>query len=221
VKRFRLAGGPNPAFVAAMEDVLDVYHRAYNEDEPVVCFDECSKQLLQHVRTPIPAGPGRLARVDDEYKRCGTVNIFCSVEPLTGHVIYQATERRTLADCGIFMKEIADQYTEASRIILVCDNLNTHGAAALYAAFPPEQARQLAERFEFHYTPKHGSWLNMAEIELSVMARQCLDQRIATRERVQELLEAWDLGRAEGRISWQFTTKDARVKLRRLYPSIQ
>jgi len=204
-----------------MEDVLDVYHRPYDPDEPQICFDECSKQLLQHVRTPIPARPGQLARVDDEYKRCGTVNIFCAVEPLTGHVIYEATEHRTLVDCGKFLKKIADQYPEALRIILVCDNLNTHGPAALYAAFPPEQARALAGRFEFHYTPKHGSWLNMAEIELSVMTRQCLDQRIETKDRVQELLEAWDQGRAEGRISWQFTTEQARIKLRRLYPSIQ
>lgn len=166
MKRFRLAGGPNPAFVAAMEDVLDVYHRPYNADEPVVCFDECSKQLLQHVRTPIPAGPGRLARVDDEYKRCGTVNIFCGVEPLTGHVIYQATERRTLADCGHFLKQMADQYPEASRIILVCDNLNTHGAAALYAAFPPEQARQLK--------PDIGTWSRRF-----TMAREPVEQRSA------------------------------------------
>jgi hypothetical protein len=221
VKRFRLAGGPNAAFVAAMEDVLDVYHRPYDPDAPVICFDECSKQLLQHVRTPLTARPGQLARVDDEYKRCGTVNIFCAVEPLTGHVVWEVTDHRGTVDCGAFLKRIADEYSEASRIVLVSDNLNTHTAAALYATFAPEQARQLAKRFEFHYTPKHGSWLNMAETELSIIARQCLDQRIETKQRVQELMTAWDRGRGEGTIWWQFSTDDARIKLRRLYPSIQ
>jgi len=221
IKRFRFAGGPSPAFVAAMEDVLDIYHAPYDPDAPVVAFDECSKQLLAHVRRPMPAAPGQLARVDDEYIRCGTVNIFCAVEPLTGLVSFEATDRRTLADCGRFLKKVAEQYPEASRIILVSDNLNTHTAAALYAAFEPEQARELARRFEFRYTPKHGSWLNVAELELSVMARQCLSQRIETKQRVQELLAAWDRHRGEGTISWQFTTEQARIKLRRLYPSIQ
>jgi len=204
-----------------MEDVLDVYHLPYNANEPVVCFDECSKQLLEHVRKPIPAEPGKLARVDDEYKRCGTVNIFCAVEPLTGHVIFQVTDQRRTVDCGEFLKMISDNYPEAERIKLVSDNLNTHGPGALYAAFAPEQARKLAERFEFHYTPKHGSWLNMAEITLSVMKRQCLTQRIATREGVHEQIEAWDRGRSEGQILWHFTTDNARIKLRRLYPTIQ
>jgi hypothetical protein len=221
VKRYRLAAGPNPAFVAAMEDVLEVYHLPYNPDAPVICFDECSKQLLQHVRKPIPARPGRLACVDDEYKRCGTANIFVAVEPLTGHVLFEVTDQRRTVDCGMFLKKIADEYSEASRIILVCDNLNTHTVAAFYATFAPTQARELTKRFEFHYTPKHGSWLNVAETELSIVARQCLAQRIETRARVQELMEAWDRGRNEGTISWQFTTDSARIKLRRLYPSIQ
>ena len=204
-----------------MEDVLAVYHRPYDPDFPVVCFDECSKQLLEHVRTPVAPRAGRLACVDDEYKRCGTANVFCAVEPLTGHVVVEVTSQRRTVDCGHFLKRIADEYPEASRIILVCDNLNTHTAAAFYASFEPEQARALAERFEFHYTPKHGSWLNMAETELSILARQCFAQRIESKARAEQLVEDWLRGRDEGTISWQFTTESARIKLRRLYPSIQ
>lgn len=204
-----------------MEDVLDVYHRPYDPEVPVVCFDECSKQLLKHVRTPLPTRRGCVARVDDEYKRCGTVNIFCAVEPLTGHVIWEVTDHRGTLDCGAFLRRIADEYPEASRIVLVSDNLNTHTPAALYATFAPEQAHELRKRFEFHHTPKHASWLNVAEIELSIMTRQCLDQRIESKEHVQQLVNAWDLRRDEGTINWQFTTEDARIKLRRLYPSVQ
>lgn len=202
-----------------MEDVLDVYHRPYDPQLPQICLDETSKQLLEHVRVPIPAKPGQPARVDDEYRRNGTANIFLAVEPLTGHVVLEATKRRASVDFAQFLRHLSDeQYPEADRIVLVMDNLSTHSPAALYEAFPPGEARRLVERFEFHYTPKHGSWLNIAEIELSVLARQALDQRIPSLPRLEATLSAWLSHHANTPVRWRFTTEDARIKLLHLYP---
>lgn len=204
-----------------MEDVLEVYHRPYDEARPQVCLDETSKQLLEHVRVPIPARPGRAARVDDEYKRCGTTNIFAAVEPLTGWCMVQATDHRTNADMAQFLRRISDEaFPNATVIVLVMDNLSIHTLSCLYEAFEPAEARRLTQRFEVHYTPKHGSWLNVAETFLSSLARQCLDQRIPNVAELRTILTAWCGKRKTGRVTWQFTTEDARIKLRRLYPSI-
>jgi hypothetical protein len=202
-----------------MEDILEVYHRPHDALRPVVCFDETSKQLVEHTREPLPARPGTRLRVDDEYKRRGTANVFLAVEPLTGEVILSPTERRTARDCAEFLRYLADEvYPEAARIILVCDNLNTHTAACLYESFQPEEARRLTERFEIHHTPKHGNWLNVAECELSVMSRACLSQRIGSIYALHRILTAWIQSRKVKSVNWQFTTERARVKLRRLYP---
>lgn len=204
-----------------MEDVLEVYRRPYDPKRPQVCIDETSKQLLEHTRIPIPASPGTLARVDDEYTRCGTANIFLCVEPLSGKTVVEATDRRTKIDFAHFIRDLCDgPYRDASKLIVVMDNLNTHSIASLYEAFPPAEARRLTEKLEIHHTPKHGSWLDIAEIELSVLARQCLHQRIGSLGELKELLKNWEKQRnAEPRaISWRFTTEDARIKLGRLYP---
>lgn len=204
-----------------MEDVLDVYHRPYNPARPQVCLDESSKQLLAHTRIPIAASPGTPARIDDEYKRCGTANIFAAIEPVTGKSVVDVTERRTAMDMAHFLRRISDQeYPAATAIVLVMDNLNIHSLSCLYEAFEPREARRLVERFEVHHTPKHGSWLNVAEIFLSTMARQCLDQRIATMDDLRSLIAAWQSSRSSGKVTWRFTTADARIKLHRLYPSI-
>ncbi len=204
-----------------MEDVLDVYHLPYDAQFPVVCFDETSKQLVQHVREPIASRRGTPARVDDEYKRCGTANVFLAVEPLAGTVLIEATEHRTAVDCAAFLRYLADDvYLSAVRIRLVCDNLNIHTAACFYEAYRAEEARRLTNRFEMHHTPKHGSWLNIAECQLSVLVRQCLDQRIGTIDDLEQLLAAWGRNRKGAPVRWQFTTADARIKLRRLYPVI-
>jgi len=204
-----------------MEDVLDVYHRPFDPARPQVCMDETSKQLLEHTRVPVPASPGRPARVDDEYKRCGTANIFAAVEPLTGRCCVQVTDRRTAVDTARFLRRLSDEeYPEAEKIVLVMDNLNVHRIASLYEAFKPAEARRLAERFEIHHTPKHGSWLNVAEIFLSTLSRQCLEQRVETIARLRALVVAWRASRTGGKVIWRFTTKDARIKLHRLYPSI-
>jgi hypothetical protein len=204
-----------------LEDVLDVYHRPFDPARPQVCMDETSKQLLEHTRVPIPAGPGRSARVDDEYKRCGTANIFAAVEPLTGRCCVQVTDRRTAVDTAHFLRRLADdEYPDAEKIVLVMDNLNVHGTASLYEAFKPAEARRLAKRFEIHHTPKHGSWLNVAEIFLSTLSTQCLDQRVETIIRLRALVRAWQAARTGGKVIWRFTTKQARIKLHRLYPSI-
>jgi hypothetical protein len=204
-----------------MEDVLEVYHRPYDEARPQLCFDETSKQLLNHTRQPIRARPGFVARVDDEYERCGTANIFAAVEPLTGWCLLQATDRRTNIDTAHFLRRLADEaFPRATAIVLVMDNLSTHALSCLYEAFLPAEARRLTERFEIHYTPKHGSWLNMAEILLSSLARQCLDQRIGTLPDLHRILAAWRATRTTGKVKWRFTTADARIKLRRLYPSL-
>lgn len=203
-----------------MEDVIEVYHRAYDAARPQVCLDETSKQLLEHTRLPIPARPGAVERVDDEYKRCGTANIFAAVEPLTGWCLLQATDQRTNVDMAHFLRRLADEaFPRATAIVLVMDNLSTHTLSCLYEAFPPEEARRLAERFEVHYTPKHGSWLNVAEILLSSLARQCLDQRIESIDKLRAILSAWRRMRATGKVKWRFTTADARIKLLRLYPA--
>jgi hypothetical protein len=206
-----------------MEDVLEVYTRPYDERFPQVCLDEKSKQLVGEVREPLVARPGRAARHDYEYERGGTANLFIVCEPLAGWRHISVTERRTKIDWAQCIKELVDvHYPEAEKIILVMDNLNTHTPAALYEAFEPKEARRLSERLEIHYTPKHGSWLNMAEVELSVLARQCLERRISDKEGLAGEVGAWEAERnaAESSIDWRFTTKEARIKLKHLYPEL-
>ena len=204
-----------------MEDVLDVYHRPYDENRPLVCLDEASKQLIGEVIEPIPAEPGQPERFDYEYTRNGTANLFMISEPLLGWRAVHVTERRTAVDFAEVIRWLVEEvHEEAEKVILVMDNLNTHKLASLYEAFPPEQARRIAERLEIHHTPKHGSWLNMAEIELSVLARQCLARRIETREELEREVAAWEEERNERgiEIRWRFTTADARIKLTHLSP---
>jgi len=207
-----------------MEDVLEVYHRPHDENRPLVCLDEASRQLIGETIQPIPAEPGQPERVDYEYVRNGTANLFMAFQPLIGWRDVIVTERRTAVDLAEVLRWLVeDVHAEAEKIVLVTDNLNTHTPACLYEAFPPEQARRIAEKLEWHYTPKHGSWLNMAEIELSVLARQCLDRRIATREEMDQEVQAWRSARndREVKVQWRFTTADARIKLKRLYPLLQ
>lgn len=206
-----------------MEDVLDVYHRPYEADYPVVCMDEASKQLIGEVRTPLPVGPGQIAKYDSEYRREGTANIFMAVEPLAGFRTVQVTDRRTRQDWAKFIRHLLDEvYSSAKKVVLVMDNLNTHTIGSLYEAFDAPTARALSARLEIHYTPKHGSWLNMAETELSVLCRQCLERRIDDQAKMSSEIAAWEDQRnqAQTKINWQFTTADARTKLKRLYPSI-
>lgn len=204
-----------------MERVLDVYRRPYNASIPVVCMDETPRQLIRETRAPIPACPGRLERHDYEYERCGVCNVFMANEPLVGTRMTKVTERKTKVDWAQFLQDIAERYQDAKTITLVMDNLNTHSPGALYQAFPPEQAKALWDRFEFVYTPKHGSWLNVAEIELNVLIGQCLDRRIGSMEELREEVAAWQERRDQIRatVNWQFTTENARVKLKRLYPT--
>jgi hypothetical protein len=207
-----------------MEDVLEVYHRPYDEKRPLVCIDEASKQLVGEAVRPLPAEPGQPERYDYEYVRNGTANLFMVSEPLLGWRAVQVTDRRTAKDFAEVLRWLVeDVHPEAETVVLVTDNLNTHKAASLYAAFPPEQARRIAGRIEWHYTPKHGSWLDVAEIELSVLSRQCLDRRIGTREELEAAVGAWEAERNERgvEVKWRFTTADARIKLHRLYPSLQ
>ena len=205
-----------------MEKVLDVYRRPYDPKFPVICMDESPRQLIDEVKTPIPAAPGRPARHDYEYKRHGVCNVFMANEPLAGKRMVKITERKTKQDWACFIGEIEGRYNDAEKITLVMDNLNTHNPGSLYEAFPPDQAKKLWDRFEFVYTPKHGSWLNMAEIELNVLIRQCLNRRIPEMATVTTEVEAWQNHRntQNATINWQFTTKDARIKLRRLYPTL-
>lgn len=214
--------GGNADFVAAMEQVLDVYQRRYDVRTPVICMDETPRQLIGETRTPIPARPGQPARHDYEYERCGTCNVFMACEPLAGRRMTKVTERRTKLDWAQFLEDIAQRYPDAAKITLVMDNLSTHRPGALYEAFPPAQAKALRDRFEFVFTPKHGSWLNVAEIELGVMIRQCLQRRIDNIGDVQRQVAAWQSHRdqLDGKVNWQFTTDDARVKLKRLYPTL-
>ena len=211
-------------FVCAMEDVLEVYQRDYDSERPVVCLDETSKQLVGETRVPVPAAPGRPARVDYEYERQGTANLFMVTEPLVGQRQVRVTQRRTATDFAELVRELVDNwYANARKVVLVMDNLNTHRPASLYEAFPPAEARRLIDKLEIHYTPKHGSWLNIAEIELSVLSRQCLARRIASPMFLKKEVSAWQRQRNRTcvTVDWQFTTKNARTKLKRLYPSLQ
>lgn len=206
-----------------MELVLDVYKTAYKETIPVVCMDESPKQLIKETRLPLAPKPGRDAKVDFEYERCGVANIFLANEPLAGKRYIKVTEQRTKTDWAAFIKEIADQYyPSAKKIRLVMDNLATHKPSALYETFEPEEAKRIWDRFEFIYTPKHGSWLNMAEIELNILMGQCLDRRIDDIKIMQREITAWqkDRNNKEAKINWQFTNDKARIKLKKLYPTI-
>jgi hypothetical protein len=206
-----------------MEDVLDVYHRPHDSRFPQVCMDETSKQLVGETRTPIPAQPGRPARIDYEYVRHGVRNLFLWVEPLAGRRHLEVTERRTKQDWARFIRDLVDiHYADAERVVLVLDNLNTHVPGALYETFPPAEARRVLQRLELHYTPVHGSWLNMAEIELSVLTRQCLDRRLPDADTLTREVAAWQARRnaRQTPIDWRVTTADARIKLRHLYPSL-
>jgi hypothetical protein len=212
----------NGEFVAQMEQVLDVYKRAYDPQYPVVCMDESPRQLIRETRVPLSAKPGVAARHDYEYERCGVCNVFMAVEPLAGQRVTRITQQKTRNDWARFLKNIAEQYGAAQKITLVMDNLNTHTPGSLYEVFPPDAAKALWDRFEFVYTPKHGSWLNMAEIELNVLIKQCLDRRIDTIAEMQAETAAWQHQRnnMKATINWQFTCGDARIKLRRLYPTL-
>lgn len=205
-----------------MEKVLEVYKRPYDKRFPVVCMDESPKQLIRETRLPVPMSPGMPARYDYEYERCGVCNIFMAGEPLAGKRMVRVTERRTKRDWARFVKEIAEQYPQAERITLVMDNLSTHKPGSLYESFPPEEAKRLWDRFDFVFTPKHGSWLNVAEIELNVLNGQCLNRRIDEIEIVRQEAQAWQAYRdsLEAKVNWQFTNEDARIKLQRLYPTL-
>lgn len=206
-----------------MEDILDVYQDTYDARHPLVCMDESSKQLLGEVRDPLAAAPGQRARYDSEYQRHGTQNLFLAFAPLQGWRDVQVTDRRTKQDWAHFMKQLVDDhFPEAERITVVLDNLNTHTIASLYATFAPAEARRIARKLDLHYTPKHGSWLNMAEIELSVLSRQCLNRRITDADTLKQEVAAWIAARNEHAttVDWRFTTDDARTKLKRLYPQI-
>lgn len=204
-----------------MEDVLEVYHRPYDERYPQICMDESSKQQVIEVNTPLVAEPGQPVRYDTEYERNGVSNLFLFFEPLSGWRHIDVTDQRTAVDWAHQIQQLVDvHYAQAERIVLVMDNLNTHCPASLYKAFPPEQARRLLERLEIHYTPKHGSWLNMAEIEFSVLSKQCLDRRIPDQPTLMRQIQAWEQPRnaAGSAMQWRFTTEEARIKLKRLYP---
>jgi hypothetical protein len=209
-------------FAWHMEDVLDVYPRPYDPRRPQVCLDETSRQVLAEARPPQPPAPGRPQRVDPEYVREGVVNVFLVCEPLRGWREVRVSDQRTRRDWAACVKDLVDiHYPTAERIVLVMDQLNTHTPASLYEAYPPAEAKRLADKLEIHYTPKHGSWLNMAEIELSILQRQCLDRRLGDRATVKREVAAWvrERNRATRTITWRFTTADARIKLKRLYPA--
>ena len=210
-------------FVAAMEDVLDLYHQPYDPTAPVVCMDETCKQLVGEVRRPLPVRPGCPARIDYEYERRGTANIFLFTEPLRGWRWAPVTETRTKKDWAQAVRALLDAHYPRARVVrLVMDNLNTHSLGSLYEAFEPSEARRLAERLEIHYTPRHGSWLNIAEIELRALSQQCLDRRMPELALVQREVGAWEKRRnkTDAVVRWQFTTADARIRLERLYPQI-
>ena len=201
---------------------MEVYKRPYDPQRPVVCLDETSKQLIGETRTPVPASPGQVAHYDCEYVRHGVANLFMIFEPLAGRRDVEVTDRRTKKDYAERLRQLADEvYPEAEVIVLVQDNLNTHSPASFYEAFAPAEAQRLAQRFEFHYTPKHGSWLDMAEIELGILGRQCLAQRIDNLAALRRQVKAWEKDRdnAQVKVNWQFTTTDARIKLKKPYPS--
>jgi hypothetical protein len=207
-----------------MEDVLEVYKRPYDARRPLVCMDEMPKQLLSETRDPLPVAPGKPARQDYEYKRGGVADVFMLFEPLVGKRQIEITDQRRREEWAQVMRKVSDElYPQADKIVVVMDNLNTHTPAAFYQVFEPDEARRLMERFEFHYTPKHGSWLNMAEIELSALVRQCLDRRIPDKGTMIREVKAWQDQRNSEvvKVHWQFTTADARVKLKNLYPKIE
>lgn len=206
-----------------MEHVLDVYKRPYDPHFPVVCMDESPKQLIRETRIPVAAGPGRPERYDYEYERCGVCNIFLAGEPLAGKRLVEVTPSRTKTDWARFINAIAEHYPHATRITLVMDNLSTHKAGSLYEVFAPPEAKRIRDRFEFVYTPKHGSWLNMAEIELNVLMGQCLNRRLDDMAVVRSEVHAWQRHRnnLEATVNWQFTTETARTKLHRLYPTLE
>jgi len=214
----------NAEFVWKMEDVLEVYKRPYDRLRPVICMDETSKQLIGETRRPVDAAPGQPRRVDYEYERKGVADLFMFFEPLRGwRKVWIAPQRRKV-EWAVFVKRLlTEHYAEAERVVLVCDNLNTHTGGAFYEAFPPAEAKQLLNRLEFHYTPKHGSWLNMAETELSVVSGQCLDRRIDEVDELRQEVEAWESDRnvREAKVRWRFTTEDARIKLEKLYPVLE
>ena len=217
-------GAPSAKYVAKMEDVLEVYARPYDPKRPVVCVDEGAKELRSTPRGSLPMEPGKAERQDYEYARHGKANLFVSVEPLTGRRRIRVTERRTSIDFAEELRFLVDiDYADAECLVLVTDNLNTHTPACLYEAFPPQEARRIAQKIEWHYTPEHGSWLNIAEIELSVLHRQCLNRRIEDVPRLEQEVLARQESRnaAPAKINWQFTTADARIKLRRLYPTLK
>jgi hypothetical protein len=206
-----------------MEDVLDVYQRPQDPRRPLICLDEAAKQLLADARAPLPLAPAQPERVDYEYVRRGTAALFMAFEPLAGQRHVFVREQRTRADFAAVIKTLVDDlYPQAERLVLVLDQLNTHGVASLYAAYSPAEARRLAQKLEIHHTPKHGSWLNMAELELSVLARQCLEERMDSQECLAQQVAAWQQARnaVARRVSWRFTTTNARIKLQRLYPTI-
>jgi len=205
-----------------MEDVLEVYHRPYDERRPLVCLDEVPVQLVGETRVPVPPAPGRLERFDYEYVRNGTANVFMVCEPLLGWRAAQVTERRTAKDLAEVLRWLVEEvHADARKVVLVTDNLNTHGPGCLYDAFEPSRARRIAEKLEWHYTPRHGSWLNMAEIELAALRNQCLARRLGSVEELRREVGAWEEERNERQVgvNWQFTTTKARIKLHRLYPS--
>jgi len=211
-------------FVAHMEDVLAVYTRPFDPRRPQVCMDELAKQLVGETRAPLPAAPGQPACYDYEYVRHGVANLFLFFEPLAGRRVVKVTERRTKIDWAAAVRDLVDvHYPDAEQIVLVLDNLNTHSIGSLYEAFAPAEAARIARKLEIHYTPKHGSWLNMAESELSILARQCLDRRIPNVEQLCPEVAAWEDRRngAQTRMYWRFTTADARIRLARLYPSLE
>ena len=206
-----------------MEDVLDVYKRLYNQKFPMVCFDETNRQLIAETRKAIPAKPGRVKRTDYEYRRNGVVNLFMMFEPLAARRHVKVTDQRTRKDFAECIRELVDvHYADAEKIVLVLDNLNTHSEGSFYEAFEPTEARRLAEKLEIHYTPKHGNWLNMAEIEIGVLSRQCLSKYIESKGQMIAEVAVWEQERNEADVTvdWQFTTADARVKLKKLYPTI-
>lgn len=206
-----------------MEDILDIYQRPYDPKRPVICIDEKPKQLLGTPNGSTPAAPGRPKRIDSEYERNGKANIFGWIEPLTGRRDANVTDRRTAVDFAEQLRDLTDnQYSDAEKLVLISDNLNTHCAASLYERYEPEEAHRIANKIEWHYTPEHGSWLNIAEVELSILSRQCLNRRIANKETLMREVAAYNQWRNEAptTIDWQFTTADARIKLKRLYPKI-
>lgn len=207
-----------------MEDILEVYRLPYNPLRPVVCMDESSKQLIKEIRIPMATQPGQVSRFDTEYERNGTCNIFLSCEPLKGWRHVEVTDSRTKVFCAHYIKKLVNgKYANVEKIVLVSDNLNTHNASSFYEAFPAQEARRIVNKLEFHYTPKHGSWLNIAVRYLSHLSRQCLDRRISDKKILIEEITAWNKERNEKNsvVDWQFTTEDARIKLKRLYPIIK